>query len=421
MSGMTATSETAGTTRTAGATSGGRPASPGERWRNLPRRWQVVFVVAAAAVALQIAGSMLSGIYSPPTTSTSGPGSSLDTSTAGTAAFSDLLTQRHYSVQQLSVPLQHAASEGDGTLFVLDPSNAPTVLAAASNALAAFVNQGGRLVMAGRVAPPVLSRLLGGGAIPAWDAAPSGNGRPAAAVPEDTGVNSVLGGTGHWVLPSSTSGAASPAEALLTAETGDLALVASVGKGTLVLLASSNALSDGALAKADDAAFGLDLAGPTGAVVGFDEYDHGYGHAGTGLAGLPGHWKAGLLVGLGAALVWMLSAARRFGPPQRMRRDLIPPRVAHVDAMALLLSSGSTDRIAAGAEPLKRRARDELETLLRAGQDATDRQLAELAARGDEASVPPRLVETLLKPPRTDADLVALGKAFSELQGRRRP
>jgi hypothetical protein len=200
-----------------------------------------------------------------------------------------------------------------------------------------------------------------------------------------------------------------------------LALETTVGRGTLVLLASSAPLQNAQLAEVDDAAFALDLAAPTAAPVAFDEYDHGLGRAGTGLAGLPAHWKAGLVLVLLAALVWMWSAARRFGPPQQAERELIPPRVAHVDAMASLLATGSTDRLAAAASPLRQQGRARLRRVLRAEPGTTDEQLAALARAGGTSSLSPEVITALLVTPRSAEDIVAEGRAFVALDRDSRP
>jgi hypothetical protein len=112
----------------------------------------------------------------------------------------------------------------------------------------------------------------------------------------------------------------------------------------------------------------------------------------------------------------MWSAARRFGPPQRADRELIPARVVHVDAMAGLLASGNTERLAAGAAPLRERGRVTLRRLLHAEPTATDVQLAEIAASGVAPSVTPEMVVALLSTPRSEDDVIAEGRAFVALR-----
>jgi hypothetical protein len=111
----------------------------------------------------------------------------------------------------------------------------------------------------------------------------------------------------------------------------------------------------------------------------------------------------------------MWSAARRFGPPQRADRELIPARVAHVDAMAALLASGSPDRLAAGASSLRATGRETLRRILRADQAATDEQLIELAATSSVPSVTPELAVALLRAPQSESDVIAGGRASAAL------
>lgn len=109
------------------------------------------------------------------------------------------------------------------------------------------------------------------------------------------------------------------------------------------------------LAEADNAAYALELAGE-GPLV-FAE-----GERPRGLAALPrsGKWALGLLCV--AALLFMLARGRRFGPPQPPGRELSPPRVVYVDALAAALAK---TRDPAGAmEPILR-ALDRREALPR--------------------------------------------------------
>ena len=384
------------------------PPSAVERWRRLPRRWRLLLIAMAAIVTLYFASSLVAGIYQSPSSTPTGYSSSEDASPVGTEAMAKLLAARHHPVQSLTVPLANAHLPTNGTLFVLDPAASLTPSAAA---LEDFVGNGGRLVLGGHIATAVLHDLLSATPVPVWQPVAAGDAHPVEHTAADVDVTTVLGtGGGSWQLPSG----ARPS-VLLQGPAGALALDATVGRGTLVLLASSAPLQNRQLAQVDDAAFALDLSGPAGAPVLFDEYDHGLGRAGTGLAGLPSHWKAALLLGLLAALVWLWSAARRFGPPQRAERELIPARVLHVDAMASLLASGKTERAAAAAAPLREQGRAALQRRLRAGPEATDQQLAELAASSSFPSLTPQLVADLLDAPRSESDLVAEGRAFVAL------
>jgi hypothetical protein len=384
-----------------------------ERWSQVPRRWRLAMILAGAVLIAYFASSLVSGLYSPPSSSAVGPSSSTDTASVGTAAMAQLLSERQHPVQQLTVPLHAATIPTNGTLFVLDPAG--SILPDAAE-LQGHLDAGGRLVLGGPTASGLLQRILGHGPVPVWRSSPSGNASPVEHLPEDAGVSTVFGdGPGSW------GGNETSFSVLLQGPGGALALETAVGRGTLVVLASTSPLQNGFLAQADDAAFALDLAGPAGVPVIFDEYDHGLGRSGTGLDGLPSHWKAGLVVALLAVLTWMWSVGRRFGPPQRADRELIPARVAHVDAMAALLASGPVDRLAAGAVSLQSEGRETLRRTLRAGPLATDEELIQLAATGSPPSVTPELAAALLRTPQSESDVIAEGRAFVALAHRERP
>ena len=422
--------------------------SASERWNQVSRRWRAVMVIAAGAIAVEFALSFAGAVYGTPSRAVLGPSSSLDTSSSGTAALAQLLSGRHHPVRQLEVPISSASLPVPGTLFVLDPQGELTGELATIDR---YLTAGGGVVLAGRPAAATLRALLGPGALPIWQAARPGPSHPVAASPENYAARTVVStSAGSWrtsatspattspaartrpaasTSPAAGSGAGTSAEAgtsseaaglrtLIAGPGGALALLADVGRGHLVLLASSSPLENGCLARADNAAFALDLAGPAGTPVTFDEYDHLNTSAGSGIAGLPGHWQVALLLALVAVVVWILSAARRFGPPVRAERDLVPPRVAHVDAVAALLASGGPPaRVAAGAAPLRKAAREQLCHALRARGDATD---AELATRANATALPPELVAAIVAEPRSEKDLLALGRAYATLSERGR-
>jgi hypothetical protein len=311
-------------------------------------------VLLAALVVAEFVISFAGALYGTPSRSILGSASSLDTSGKGTAALAQLLGSSRHAVRLLEGPLDHAALPVPGTLFVLDPGRR---LSSELPAISRYLAAGGRVVLAGRQVATTLRALLGTGLLPIWQSAITGTTRP------------------------------------------------------------SSPLENASLARADNAAFGLDLAGPAGAAVAFDEYDHLQTSPGSGIADLPGHWQLALLLGLAAVLVWILSAARRFGPPARAERELVPPRIAHVDAVAALLASGSADRLRAGAAPLRLAARERLCRALSVGPYATD---SELLAASESRGMAPELVVAILAEPRSERDLLALGRGYATLTERRR-
>jgi hypothetical protein len=100
------------------------------------------------------------------------------------------------------------------------------------------------------------------------------------------------------------------------------------------LLADSSPLQNARLARGDNAAFALELAG-RGPLI-FAESAHGYGTE-RGLAALPDEAKGALALLLVAALLYLLARGKRFGPVEEDARPLAPRRVEYVDAMAALL------------------------------------------------------------------------------------
>jgi hypothetical protein len=241
-------------------------------------------------------------------------------------------------------------------------------------ALRRFVARGGRLVAAdidpgswlGDVVPDP----------PTWADQPIGVTRPLAPLPETQGV-SVLAPGIEGLFTS--AGAAAPAVGDRSAL---LAVVARVGAGRAVLLADAAPLVNSRLARRDDAAFALAVAG-AGRPVAFAESVHGYGRA-SGWGALPGRFRGALaLLGIaGVALV--LARGRRLGPAQPEGRALAPARAAYADGLAgVLARSGPPE---AAIAPVVAEAR----SLLHLPADAGEEQLLAAAHRAglsdDEAN-----------------------------------
>jgi hypothetical protein len=176
----------------------------------------------------------------------------------------------------------------------------------------------------------------------------------------------------------------------------------------VALLANKLAISNQGLDRVDDALFALDLAGKPGTTVVFDEYDHGFGRTGSGLAGLPLRWRVGLGILLLALLLWMVSAGRRFGPTQALDRGLPPPRVAYVEAMGAALASYPAAQRADAAGPLLGEARQELARRLNLPDNVSTEALEEAAGM---AGMAPGIAAALSIAPQDDAMLVASGRA----------
>jgi hypothetical protein len=333
--------------------------------------------------------------------------SSFSPGPTGLSAFSELLTRNGDHVSQLTTPLGSASFPAGSTIVVAAPTSWQTT---DSTTLERILESGGTVVVAGQPPAGLLS-VLSSVSTPQWSADELTNATTVGSGPLVFGVSQVDStGPGAW----STTGDTSP----LLASTGTfgdqyLALSVRVGTGTLVLLSSPAPLQNRLIGEADNAAFSLDI---TSRSVVFDEYDHGYGRPGNGVGGLPGSWKAALLLALAAVLVWMLSASRRFGPPENTERELAPPRVAYVDAMATLMSTGGAKDLASVAEPLRVRARVALCRRAGVSNAAADEEIAGAAvASGMSADI----VAAVLHTPVTADDLIAVGRAAAELASTR--
>ena len=261
------------------------------------------------------------------------PSSSYSTVPAGVAAWAELLERRDRRVVRLRTEPADARLDPGSTVVAVDPGPLP---GEDRRALTRFVDAGGRLVVAGRGAEGIARGLLRR-APEQTDGGPR-TARPIAPVPEAAGTMETAQRSG-W----SSAGDALPA---IGGDGEALLLVADRGRGRLALVADASPLQNRLLARAQNADVALALA-PAGRPVLFLESVHGYGRA-TGLAALPERWKW-LLGGLAlAALVFVLSRARRFGPPEDAERPLPPPRRLYVEALGRTLVR-TRDPVAAAA------------------------------------------------------------------------
>ena len=372
-----------------------------DAWRSFgpAARAVVAAVVVIIGVNLLIGGvTLITGGSGP-----RGPASSsYATSADGLAAYAELLARHGHPVQQLRESLDRAGLDPATTLVLADPRN---VTGEEGRALGKFLGSGGRLIATGPSAAPVLAGLLGGA--PEWDEVEVRSARPFMPVPEVAGVTSVeTAGTGAWVEAGGTL-------PVLGGTDGVLLVVASVGPGRLVALADTSPLQNRLLARADNAALAVALAGEAGRPVIFSEAHHGYGRS-TGLGAVPSRWRWAVAFGFLAAVVWMWSRGRRLGPADDLERPQAPARKAYVDAMAASLArTRQRDVVVA---PLQDRARRRLAERAGLPADGSDEALRRAAA---DLRLPVDEADALLRPPRTDADVVAVGRAVAHLKERR--
>jgi hypothetical protein len=377
-----------------------------DRWRGIPRRWRVVLLIVCGVVAVELCLSLVSGVAgnSPAGNQAS---SSFGTSSSGIAAFAQLLSQHGHQVDRLTRPVADVSMPLDSTLFIVDPVGwtGPD-----TTKVAALVDSGVHVVLVGR--PPsddLLRAMFGPDPIPRWRTEPAGLARAVGSTSLVTGVAKVSSG------PSGSIGPTGQSRAVLVGRQGVFGVAGATPPGDpdSVLLASSTFMTNTALADNDNAAFALNLAGPSSRLVVFDEFDHGYGRTGTGLAGLPAWWRRGLGLALLALVVWMVSAARRFGPVQPEARHLIPARVEYADALAANLASLPDGQLDGAVGPLKREARQLLcrrSGVLSAADDE------EVRRAGETAGVPDHVVAAALAPTHSADDALEVGAALAWLE-----
>ena len=360
--------------------------------RALPRRpgARAVVLVVAFFVALNVIALVVSTLRPEPGGK---DGSAYATQPRGAAAYAELLRRAGHPVRYLRLPLEQTRLDPDATLVVLDADLERRQRAA----LAGFVRAGGRLVAGGENA--------GRGIVPRaprWTGAGPRIALPVLPLPETDAVRRVQ---------SSGAGGFEPLRGALPAIGTEPALlaVARAGRGRALLLADSAPLQNRLLGRADNAALALALAGGPRRTVTFVESVHGFGRE-TGLAALPVRWKIGLAIAILAALVLLLSRARRLGPPEERGGDPAPARREHVEALALGLRRAREPQVA--LEPVREAARAQVTRRAALAPDAPDEAVREAALRlGFEEDEAAALTGA------RDGDVLALGRALA--RGRR--
>jgi hypothetical protein len=356
------------------------PRSPGAR---------AVVVIGGFFVVLNVVALVVSTVRPEPSGAN---GSAYATQPRGAAAYAELLRRAGHDVSYLRAPLADAQLDPDATVILLD---APSLKHNERAALRGFVRDGGRLVAGGEDAGRgVVARA------PEW--LPSGPrlARPTVPVAETSAVRVVQSaGAGAFASPGGTLPAL-----------GSLMTVARSGLGRALLLADAAPLQNRLLGHADNAALGLALAGPPQRHVTFVESVHGFGER-SGLAALPGRWKLALIAGIVAALLWLASRARRFGPPEDRGDEPTPARREHVDALAIALRRARQPAVA--LEPVQVAARAQVVRRAALAPDAEDGAVRDAARRlgfeEDEVAA--------LTGERGGNEALALGRALS--RGRR--
>lgn len=323
------------------------------------------------------------------------PSSSYATAPAGIAAYAELLERAGHPVTRLRTPPSEAPIDPSATVVALDANR---MTPDDARALRRFVVAGGRLVTGG-FDPRYVESIVDDP--PRWAPAAAGEVRTIVPVPETGGVREVrTSGPGAWTDEG-------PALPVLRGDEGSALVVAAVGQGRVALLSTSSPLQNALLDDADNAALGLALAGPPGSPVVFVETVHGFGEA-VGVGAIPAKWRWAALGAALAALVWLLSRGRRLGPPEGDPTEPAPSRRTYVDAMAATL--GRTRDAPASVAPVRRAALERLarRTALRAGASE-----AEIRTAAQRLGLTDPETDALLRPPASDDDVVAAGRALA--------
>ena len=290
-------------------------------WDSLGRGQQALVLVVGAIVVVNVVVSGLGSIVGGG--NPGGPAASaFSTGSDGLEGYADLLARNDHHVTRRREGLGERPLPAAATVVVADPGKLRDADLAA---LGQFVSGGGRLVLAGHRTQPALQALTGSDV--AW-ASDSDRGDLAVWTPSaDVGSAATLAGDhgGRWTDPG-------PLLPLAGADGRPAIVAGPVGHGHVVALADASLLDNEHLARADNAALGLALAGRAGSPVVFVESVHGFGA--SGLDALPASWRwagAGLVV---ATLIGLWAAGARFGPAEHAARQLRPPRLEHVQAIA---------------------------------------------------------------------------------------
>ncbi|HYV58793.1 MAG TPA: DUF4350 domain-containing protein [Acidimicrobiia bacterium] len=363
-------------------------------WRRLHPAVRVVIALVVLVVVVNIVLSLVDS-STRGSDDTAPRSSSLSTGRDGLAAYAELLRRNGHDTEAQRGDLTADAVASSDTLVVLDPVGLGRD---EERAVRRFVERGGRLLAGGPGAAGLLAAVFADP--PVWSSAGIRDAGPVGGAPEVTGLRSVrTAGEGSWSEPGATT-------PVLGNASRTLATVATVGRGRVVALADPSPLQNRLLGTADNAGFGL-LAAGDGRAVAFAEGAHGYGHA-SGLGAIPGRWQAALVGLTLAALLGVVAAGRRLGPPEDAARPLPPPRRDYVDAVAVTLAR--TNQPAPALAPLQATARSRLARHAGLPPTASEAELRAAAARFGWTAAE---TDALFAPPSTTADVVATGRALA--------
>lgn len=362
----------------------------GDWWRGRSRGHRFVLGLIGMVLAVNIGLAALGSVID--RNPTGPPSSPRGTGGDGLAAFVDLLRARGHAVTvNRSAPVADDLPVG-GTVFLVDPVHVERTDA---QAIADFLRGGGRLVAVGPTTAGLLASHSGADTVP-------DQAQPAERL--EVWVPGRLTGSARSLAGDAGTRWRDIGELVPVAgaDGRPFAVTGSVDSGRLIGLADSTPLHNRNIARADNAAFGLALAGDGPVTI----VDRTAEPGATGLAAVPSGWKwtAAFLAVTATAFLWM--AGTRFGPAEPQERELRPARLDHVDAVVAGIARQKPSP-ALATDRMRRRERHALTTELRIDADTSD---AVVRTTATTASIPAERIDAVLTEPRSDADALALGR-----------
>lgn len=300
--------------------------------------WRTVAIALSVALALEVGFVVVTLLRRPPR----GPASSsYAAGHLGARAYFRLLERGGHEVRRQRVPVDVERPHPSDTVVVLGGDRPEP---AEVRALTSFVEQGGRLVVAGDETTDEWLRPLVGSL---ERGAPLVACRPLAAVPETAGVTYVESSEQPGY---SYTGRAVP---VLGCNGTTLAAVAALGSGRVVVVSDEAVFQNYLLGARQNAAFAVAAAGGVQRDVVFLEHLHGFG-APSGLAALPARWQLAVAVLLVAVVLALL--ARRGSRSTVAAAGIDHPRSAHAEAVAERLAAAPRHEATKAVRASARRA-----------------------------------------------------------------
>ena len=347
------------------------------RWSTVPRGVRAATIGIAVLVVFSVSVTFFDrATRGRAPTSVESRGSSRSTATNGTLAYRELLAG--YGHHVVLLPNLHITRDARTTTLLILDAQFPSGRDRA--AVQDFARAGGRVVVAGFEAD-------------SWDRSlqhTQASSRRETVTIDGARFRVLTAHTTRWDTPSGPR----------------LVVTRRVGAGVFLTVADESPLTNAGLGHADNAAFGLALAGPRQRVA-FAEGFHGLS-ADTGWAAVPTGWKVAILGGALALLLTAVVRGRRFAGPEATSRALDPARRVTADDLAVALARARRPDTALDDLRVATRAR----VAANAGL-APDTPDADVVAAAIGAGWDPADAAALIARPHDRTTTLALGRAVA--------